>query len=302
MPQVLVVDKSPTEQERIAGLLARDENLQVQAVGSGFEALQQIQQYRPDLVITDMEMPDTDGLELLRQINVHHSDIPVIFMTRLDSEAMAVEALQAGATSYVPKAQLDDSLFDMVHQVLAILEANRHTTELMKCLKETFFEFEIESDPALIEPLVQLVLHSLGGLHINGESKKLQMGVALEQALLNALYRGNLEITSDQLEAAREDQLRGINRDPVAERRGQAPYGDRKIHVAVSLSPQTVRLVVRDEGPGFDVNRVATLSTAATSEQQADRGLLLMKTVMDEVFFNEQGNQVTLIKHLANGC
>jgi CheY-like chemotaxis protein len=302
MPKVLVVDDSPVEQQMIVGLLSRNENLQVEAVGSGSDALQHIKDSRPDLVITDTVMPYVDGLALLKQIRIHYSDIPVIVMTSLGSEAKAVEALKAGAANYVAKTQIEDSLFNAVHQVLAIVEANRNTTELMSCLQETHFEFEIESDPELIEPLVQLVMNNSSGMHLQSETGKVQMGVALEQALLSALYHGNLEITPDQLEAAREDQLRGIYADPVAERRAQAPYGDRKIHVQVSLSPQTARLVVRDEGPGFDVSRFDKLAADATAAEQADRGLVLMKTLMDEVVFNEQGNQVTLIKHLANGC
>ena len=285
----------------IMGLLSRNEDLQVEAVGSGSDALQHIKDSRPDLVVTDTTMPDVDGLELLKQIRVHYSDIPVIVMTSLGSEAKAVEALKAGAANYVAKTQIEDSLFNAVHQVLAIVEANRNTTELMSCLQETHFEFEIESDPELIEPLVQLVMNNLGGMHIKGQSDKVQMGVALEQALLNALYRGNLEITPDQLEAAREDQLRGIDANPVSERRGQAPYGDRKIHVQVSLSPQRARLVVRDEGPGFDVSRFDRLAADAAAAEQANRGLVLIKTLMDEVVFNEKGNEVTLIKHVANG-
>ncbi|NIP87033.1 MAG: response regulator [Planctomycetales bacterium] len=301
MSKILVVDDSPVERQMIVGLLSSNEGLQVEAVGSGSEALQHIRDSRPDLVISDMEMPQIDGLELLKQIRVHHADLPVIVITSLGSEAMAVEALHAGAASYLAKTNIEESLFETVQQVLTIVEANRNSSDLMSCLRETYFEFEIASDPELIEPLVQLVLNNLGGMRLQGKTDTIQMGVALEQALLNAIYRGNLEITPDQLEAARERQLLGIDVDPVAERRREAPYADRKIQVQVSLTPHTAKLVVRDEGPGFDVSRFHQLTELAGPERETDRGLLLMKNLMDEVMFNEQGNEVTLIKHLANG-
>jgi anti-sigma regulatory factor (Ser/Thr protein kinase) len=60
-------------------------------------------------------------------------------------------------------------------------------------------------------------------------------------------------------------------------------------------------LVIRDEGPGFDVSRFDRLAADAAAAEPADRGLVLMKTLMDEVVFNEQGNEVTLIKDVANG-
>ena len=98
MSKVLVVDDSPVEQQLITGILSKDESLQVEAVGSGPAAMQHIKESPPDLVVTDADMPDVDGLELLRQIKIHFSDIPVIVLTTLDSEAMAIQALGAGAS------------------------------------------------------------------------------------------------------------------------------------------------------------------------------------------------------------
>ncbi len=299
MAKVIAIDDSPDDLRLIADLLSKDETLDVELTDSGTKALQRIRDSRPDLVIVDIDIPDLDGLELLKQIKIHYSDVPVIITTGAGRESVAIQALDSGAATYVAKSQLANSLHDAVREVLAIAESNRIANQLMACTKETHFEFDLESDPALIEPMVQLVLKNLNGFE--SETQRVRIGVALEHALINALYRGNLEITPEQMEAAREQRLLGIDADPVAQRRSESPYRDRKIYVAVSISPKMAKLVVRDEGPGFDVARFDSLTVDEASQQPADRGIVLMKNLMDKVVFNEQGNEVTLIKHVANG-
>ena len=299
MAKVIAIDDSPDDLRLIADLLSKDKTLDVELTDSGTKALQRIRDSRPDLVIVDIDIPDLDGLELLKQIKIHYSDVPVIITTGAGRESVAIQALDSGAATYVAKSQLANSLHDAVREVLAIAESNRIANQLMACTKETHFEFDLESDPALIEPMVQLVLKNLNGFE--SETQRVRIGVALEHALINALYRGNLEITPEQMEAAREQRLLGIDADPVAQRRSEAPYRDRKIYVAVSISPKMAKLVVRDEGPGFDVARFDSLTVDEASQQPADRGIVLMKNLMDKVVFNEQGNEVTLIKHVANG-
>jgi anti-sigma regulatory factor (Ser/Thr protein kinase) len=66
--------------------------------------------------------------------------------------------------------------------------------------------------------------------------------------------------------------------------------------VKASLFPDEVRLVVRDQGPGFDVSAVPNCDDLEALELERGRGLSLMRTLMDEVIFNDKGNEVTLVK------
>ena len=81
-------------------------------------------------------------------------------------------------------------------------------------------------------------------------------------------------------------------------------YADRirRIHVLVTLSPSEARFVIRDEGPGFDPESVPDPTDPANLERESGRGLLLMRTFMDEVRFNQAGNEVTLIKRRQTGA
>ena len=63
----------------------------------------------PALVLTDLIMPEMNGLELVKAIREHHPFVPVILMTSKGNEEIAVQALQGGAASYVPKSQLAET-------------------------------------------------------------------------------------------------------------------------------------------------------------------------------------------------
>ena len=72
-------------------------------------------------------------------------------------------------------------------------------------------------------------------------------------------------------------------------------------HVVVHLqrhpeTPTEARYVIRDEGPGFDLNRVPDPTDMSNLERISGRGLLLINTFMDEVRHNKAGNEITMVK------
>ena len=69
-----------------------------------------------------------------------------------------------------------------------------------------------------------------------------------------------------------------------------------KITVEADLSPDQASFVIRDEGPGFDPGNVPDPTLQENLERECGRGLLLMRTFMDETRFNSRGNEVTMIK------
>jgi hypothetical protein len=118
----------------------------------------------------------------------------------------------------------------------------------------------------------------------------------LEHALLNALYRGNLEISAQEMQHSREQLVQGQGACLADRRRAESPYCDRRIHLHVRMSMTEARFTIRDDGPGFDTSKLPHRSDPESLVGEAGRGLLLMQTFMDEVTFNERGNEVTMLK------
>jgi CheY-like chemotaxis protein len=291
-------------------LLGKELGRKIAQAENGAEALARMKESPPDVVVTDVQMPEMDGLEFVTAARDLHPDVPVILMTAHGSEALALEALERGAASYVPKSQLVDTLLASVMQVLSLARAGRGHKRLMECLTETEFTFRLENDVSLINALVDLIQGIVGGVGLCDRAGRLRVGMALEQALRNALYWGNLEITSDDLGEVREQLILGRDFDLVERRRTEMPYRDRKVHVQARIDRDEARFVVRDEGRGF---RAGSGELGAASpgsplpapcpplspgdlEKEGGRGLVLMRAFMDEVAYNELGNEVTMIK------
>ena len=78
-----------------------------------------------------------------------------------------------------------------------------------------------------------------------------------------------------------------------------SPYRERRVRVCERLDPDAVTYVIRDEGKGFDLSTVPDPTNPDNLLKASGRGLMLIKTFMDEVTFNGVGNEITMVKRRA---
>lgn len=102
MSHVLIAEDSPTQAQELK-LLLEDEGFQVAIAKNGLEAKSIISQSMPDIVITDMDMPVMNGLQLVEYIRREHADLPVVLMTAFGSEEIAALALPRGRPAMCPR-------------------------------------------------------------------------------------------------------------------------------------------------------------------------------------------------------
>ena len=212
-------------------------------------------------------------------------------MTSQGSEQIAVQALEVGAASYVPKRTLNQDLLDTVQRVLDVSVRERGHQRFLQCMTHNECQFELESDISLIPLLVSYLRDAVAPLELCGETERIRLAIALEEALNNALYHGNLEIGSE-LREKDSDAYYAL----IEQRKQESPYRDRHIFVHAKFSRAQAEFTIRDEGPGFHPHKLPDPTAPANLEQVSGRGVLLMRTFMDEVLYTDQGNQVTLVK------
>jgi anti-sigma regulatory factor (Ser/Thr protein kinase) len=158
-------------------------------------------------------------------------------------------------------------------------------------MTESHYSFVLANDCSLFHPLTTYLQEGISCMGLCGDLDLTRVGVALDEALANAFLHGNLEIESE-LRGKDDEQYQAL----IQQRSGQLPYRDRRIHVRAELSPDEAIFVVEDEGSGFDYSSVPDPTEPANLEKASGRGILLMRTFMDELTFNETGNAVTLVK------
>jgi CheY-like chemotaxis protein len=289
---ILVAEDSLTQAMQIQLHLEEQAHV-VTLANDGAQALSLMSDALPDLVLTDMQMPEVNGLELINAIRLRHPSVPVVLLTAEGSDELAMEALRSGASSYVPKSRMSDSLIPVVDEVLELLRVDRSYARLVKSLDYNEFRFTLENDLELIDPLVELIQQMVFGMGMCDPTGRVRLGMALEHALLNALYRGNLEIPRQQADQEQSPQNQG---SLVAQRLAEPLYRDRRIHFEAKLDSTQSRFVVSDDGPGFDTSALPDPKDPHILEREGGRGLVLIRSFMDELEFNDKGNSVTMVK------
>ena len=118
MSRILVVDDKEMMRDSVATLLGRRGHGVVAASG-GEQALEKVAARRPDVVVTDLQMPGMNGLELLEEIRKIDDALPVIFMTAYGTIETAVQAMRDGAYDYVTKPFSGEELELTVERALS---------------------------------------------------------------------------------------------------------------------------------------------------------------------------------------
>ena len=292
---LLIVDDSPDYLLQMKTILMED-GFDVVTADTGQAAIESIDKTPPALVLTDLHLPGISGMELMEMLRGTHPMIPVMVTTMEGSEQIAAEALRRGAASYVPKRDIESSLAPMVRQVLSVGETARSVRLLAPYTVESMLRMELINDEALVPAVIARLEMELINVGVFDEGERMQIGMALDEALLNAMIHGNLEVGSELREISDGEAYK----DQILKRQTESPYRNRRVHVHLHADRKQAVFTIRDQGPGFDCAKVCDPTDPENIENIGGRGLLMIQAFMDEVHYNETGNEIVMIKRKDN--
>ena len=152
--------------------------------------------------------------------------------------------------------------------------------------------FEMDNDPMAIPPIIEKLMADLAQRGWDDDLAQMRLSLALQEALSNALYHGNLEVSSS---------LMNDSTDPfyqLAERRRLVqPYSNRMIQLVAKHEDNRVLYIIEDQGPGFDFTKLPDPTHDENIERFNGRGLFLIRNVMDEVTFHAPGNRIQMVMY-----
>ena len=133
---VLIVDDVEINRE-ILGEIVSDMGYETQLAESGIQALECIKERLPNLVLSDISMPEMDGYELCRRLkaDVHTRDIPIIFISAFDKTTDIVKGFELGGGDYITKPFIPELVKARVNVHLKLYEATRKVTEANRHLQ-----------------------------------------------------------------------------------------------------------------------------------------------------------------------
>jgi DNA-binding NtrC family response regulator len=133
--RILVVDDEANARQALAELL-KEEGYSVEMAADGFKALPKIQEFAPDMVLTDLRMPGMDGLELMKRAQQEDTERAVVVMTAYGAVDSAVAAMRAGAADFILKPINMDQLTVVLERVMERRRLRQEAGHLRQRLSE----------------------------------------------------------------------------------------------------------------------------------------------------------------------
>ena len=293
MAHILVVDDNPVDRKLISAILQRTTNWTVDTVNDGQQAVDFLQRAAADLVVTDLQMPNMDGVTLVQKIRRDFRSIPVVLVTAFGSEQESVAALQAGAANFSHKTRLKTDLVPTVRNVLdwaqAIRQRSSDDSRTDLALGKQQMAFVLDNCLGQIRTLIETLDANLPEW---AAADSLRISMALEEALCNAICHGNLEVDSRL-----KERDGNVYEDTVSQRLDCEPFCERRVRVQVEFSVCKLKFEIDDDGQGFNPGELPDPTSPENIRKPSGRGLLLIRSFMDEVLHNASGNHITLIKN-----
>ena len=290
MASILIAEDSVTEAVHIQGLL-ESAGYEVLVSRDGEQAIEMLNEQLPDLILTDLNMPEMDGLELVAYVREHHSTIPVVLMTADGSEDTAVLALKKGAASYLPKRHQAKSLISTVEEILELLESCRTQNEVAEALVAVESTYEVGNDHHFASQVIGVLEEQLHTMKYGDATGMLRITMALREAVTNAIDHGNLGLDS----AMRNEDGPGYS-EQGRQRAKQQPWMHRRVSIRCRVTQDEASYTVTDQGDGFDPSMLPDPLDPENLLRAHGRGLMLIRSFMDEVSHNQTGNAITMVK------
>jgi anti-sigma regulatory factor (Ser/Thr protein kinase) len=283
--------------------LRENHDVHVVEVPDGAAALQSIVNEPPDLVLTELELPDMNASRLLRRVRCQFPFLPHMVVAPDDNRETTSAAITSGARWCLSESD-PEGILDVVGRFVRTAECCRQWDQLERSCVRSELEFVIGNDDIQVSSLVRFLQRNAARVRRLEDESLFELGVALSESLRNAVEHGNLEVHSETPIIWREGRIRDIDWEEITrerrllvhERLRTEPYRSRHVTVVAQETATEGRYRIRDEGRGFDV---ASFRYDPTRGENIaipwGRGLYLVRQFMHEVSWNRAGNEITLV-------
>ena len=266
-------------------------------VGTHQAAIEHITYQMPALIVVDFSDPQIGAFDLMVRVAsdpwLNNGGVLALYDRAEDGERIR-ELAHCNLLISLHRQEVPQQL----PTVLRVIRENRQIL-FQRVLQSDLLStitgfFTLAMDLRLVPCYANLVANYLYNMAFVDEQEKARTALVLTEMLTNAIEHGSCEITSAEktrhLEAGRKIH------DLIARRMADPRYARRSVFFGYEIERGHSTFVIRDEGPGFDVSAVPGVDGQGKPELEGGRGLSLMRAFMDQVSFNESGNEVTMTK------
>ncbi|HIO10647.1 MAG TPA: response regulator [Deltaproteobacteria bacterium] len=258
----------------------------------GEEALKIFRKDEIEGIFCALTLPKLGGLELLKEVKSSNSRRPFVMLCPHSDTKNALNALQLGACDYLIKKIKPLELQRTLDRVVSLHEGFHFSAYALDHLLQETRTLEIGNDFEGVNRIIAFMTQDLPSYGILIQEQLFRMNMLLKEAIENAIFHGNLELSSEmrrknpQLFYKTAEQKRDID-----------PYKNRRLTLQYDISRNSAKYVVRDEGKGFAHADLLDPADPDNLLRIEGRGLIMIMNFMDEVFWNDRGNEITMVRY-----
>jgi DNA-binding response OmpR family regulator len=277
---ILIIDDEKSAVERLKKFMEKEEFSAFGAL-SGGEGLDIIQKNKIDVVITDIKMPDIDGIEVLKRAKKLYSDIEVIMITGHGEQELAVKSLRAGANDYLQKPVNLDELLCSVNKAIEKISLNRtrlYRNRELKLSTEIISKMNEELERRITERTEKLTETQAQLFHTSKLATLGEMSAGLAHEMNQPL--SGISLTA-------ENMKRLMDRDSLTKENMESALGDINASIKrMSKIIQHIRIFARQETLKFseiDVNEPIENALSLLGEQLRLHEIEVVKEYSDNL-------------------
>jgi len=264
----------------------------VYCANDGEEALLIFQKEEINGIFCSLTLPKLGGLELLNEVKSVNSICPFVMICPHEDTENALNALQLGACDFLIKTINPHDLQRTLDRVSSLSEGFNSGEYAQDYLLQETRTLEIGNDFEGVNRIVAFMSQDLLNYHILKKEQLFRMNIILKEAIENAIFHGNLG-----LDASMRRESPKLFYKIALQKRDMDPYKDRKVSINYEISSNSSKYVIRDEGKGFAHSDLLDQVDPDNLLQIEGRGLVMIMNFMDEVFWNDRGNEITMVRY-----
>ncbi len=288
--KILLIDDEEFTRIELGGFL-QDEGYSVITASDGLEGITTFENIQPEIVLTDVKMPKVDGFTVLKKIKAQKPETRVIILTGHGDEEMVIRALKEGANDYIKKPINLNYLSESMTRASESIKSLKRTTFNASSVVNINQVLKIDNNLDTIYAVTNYITN-LNHVYFNKASCE-KIKLALIESLRNSIEHGNLEIDYDEKNKLLEE---GKFNEELKRRLNNDYFKHRFVYIRYSLNSDEVRYEIEDQGKGFNWMKLPNADDPKNIFKRNGRGIMLIKLMMDEMFYNEKGNCITLVK------
>ncbi|MCP4715250.1 MAG: hypothetical protein GY868_09050, partial [Deltaproteobacteria bacterium] len=232
----------------------------------------------------------------VRDIN---AKLPVMMISGYRTQENTLEALRLGAIGFIKKPFSLNDVLSNLRLVFSVSKSKRELGPIIPHLKKGSMEFAFKTSEIVPDKVSFYLATHLGEMGFVEGRRISTVALAFNEVLINAIEHGNLELPVNYFVENPGTETRETVSDLKNKRLRDPVYSDKIIHIKYQFQDDETAVTIVDEGSGFDTGSVMTFlmgsNIDAETADSCGRGLMLLKYAVDEIRFNEKGNEVTLV-------